>query len=157
MTQSQLLMSQSLTESMIQEIKEVTNATPAEKSTQQQPQEESTTLLTTTMTTTTTSPDNGGGGDAQSQYEISVTEKENLLISSFNKNLSLNNGSNSDDQQQKQENVVAQDHDMGDGLHHNGKNGSEAVDIGIKTTELIIQDAINQQNGHKNGGFDDVL
>lgn len=146
-------MSQSLTESMIQEIKEVTNATPAEESTQQ-PQEETTTLLTTTMTTTTTSPDNGGGGDAQSQYEISVTEKENLLISSFNKNLNLNNGSNSDDQQQKQENVAQ---DMGDGLHHNGKNGSEAVDIGIKTTELIIQDAINQQNGHKNGGFDDVL
>lgn len=153
MTQSQLLMSQSLTESMIQEIKEVTNSTPAESDyteVTQQPQES--TILTTM--TTTTHADNGGSGDAQSQYEISVTEKENLLISSFNKNLNLNNGSNSD--QQQQENVV-HDHDIGDGLHHNGKNGSEAVDIGMKTTELIIQDAINQQNGHKNGGFDDVL
>lgn len=154
MTQSQLLMSQSLTESMIQEIKEVTNSAESSNNSKEiKPQQEESTTLTT-MANATPTADNGGSGDAHSQYEISVTEKENLLISSFNKNFNLNNGSNSDQQQPE---TLVHDQDIGDGLHHNGKNGSEAVDIGMKTTELIIQDAINQQNGHKNGGFDDVL
>lgn len=144
-------MSQSLTESMIQEIKEVTNST--DNATDVKPQQEESTTMTT-VTNATPTANNGGSGDVHSQYEISVTEKENLLISSFNKNLNLNNGSNSDQQQQQN---LLQDQDIGDGLHHNGKNGTEVVDIGMKTTELIIQDAINQQNGHKNGGFDDVL
>uniref|UniRef100_A0A336K9C3 CSON004601 protein n=1 Tax=Culicoides sonorensis TaxID=179676 RepID=A0A336K9C3_CULSO len=168
MTQSQLLMSQSLTESMIQEIKEVTNSTNAETSNnasenvettqveesqepQQQQQQQQETVSETSGVT-----DNGGSGDAQSQYEISVTEKENLLISSFNQNLNLNNGSSGDHLQEKQQHEEKSENN-GEESHHNGKNGSELVDIGIKTTELIIQDAINQQNGHKNGGFEDVL
>lgn len=146
MTQSQIIMSQSLTESMIQEIKEANSSTEAT----QKPE--------TTNDSSDAATDKGGSGDAQSQYEVSVTEKENLLISSFNKNLNLNGSSSNSDHVQEQTTLVqVQDQEIGDGVHHNGKNGSEAVDIGIKTTELIIQDAINQQNGHKNGGFDDVL
>lgn len=129
-------MSQSLTESMIQEIKE------AEK---QQESSEFINNSATIETLTTTS--GGGGGDAQTLYENTVTEKENLLLGDFNKSPILNNG----------ETVVLE---QGDGLHHPNTNGksTDAIDIGIKTTELIIQDAINStQNGHKNGGFDDVL
>ncbi|XP_063696685.1 ensconsin isoform X5 [Culicoides brevitarsis] len=149
MTQSQILMSQSLTESMIQEIKEVTAENSAESSnnsnsdasSQQQKQPD---LTTQTPAANADEPGKNGTGDAHSQYENSVTEKENLLISNFNKNLNLNNGSSNSEQMDANE-------------HHNGKNGSEAHDIGMKTTELIIQDAINQQNGHKNGGFDDMI
>lgn len=131
-------MSQSLTESMIQEIKE------AEK------QQESAEFINNTATIdsmTTTIISGGGGGDAQTLYETTVTEKENLLLGGLSQSPTLNNGE-SDGQEQ------------GDGFHHPNTNGksTDAIDIGIKTTELIIQDAINStQNGHKNGGFDDVL
>lgn len=209
MTQSQILMSQSLTESMIQEIKDQQEESPVTESNPiltdtpiPAPNEDS----NQTMTITTTNAmvvDSSAAADAsknssistvsitddsnsstttntiveqqqpQSDYEQSVTDKENQLLGSFNQ-LNLNN-------------VVAESQPQVE-LHSNGKksdlvneedqpaslpfddttpssngsinNGGSSI---VQSTELLIEDAINnttsqqQTNGHKNGAFDDVL
>ena len=74
---------------------------------------------------------------ASGDYEKSVTEKENLLLGSFNvKNMNNSNNTISSDSSNHQPTT-------------NGKS----------TTELIIDDAIisSQSNGHKNGSIDNNM
>ncbi|XP_021704922.1 putative uncharacterized protein DDB_G0271606 isoform X7 [Aedes aegypti] len=89
------------------------------------------------------------------EYERSVTEKENLLLGSFNNNLNSNATSNggSDNGSSQQPSSLESS-----AATTNGKSAPAATTI-AETTELIIEDAImsGQTNGHKNGSIDNVF
>uniref|UniRef100_A0A1Q3FG55 Putative microtubule-associated protein n=1 Tax=Culex tarsalis TaxID=7177 RepID=A0A1Q3FG55_CULTA len=84
-----------------------------------------------------------------SDYERSVTEKENLLLGAFN-----NKGSSAGSQQPSS----LESSSTTPSATTNGKSTPGATTI-AETTELIIEDAImsGQTNGHKNGSIDNVF
>ncbi|XP_062565240.1 MAP7 domain-containing protein 1 isoform X14 [Armigeres subalbatus] len=108
------------------------------------------------FTTTAASSNNA------TDYERSVTEKENLLLGSFNNNLKNSNATSnggSDNGSSLQPSLVESSSTPA-AAHVNGKstNAGDATTI-AETTELIIEDAImsGQTNGHKNGSIDNVF
>ncbi|XP_065092882.1 uncharacterized protein ens isoform X9 [Ochlerotatus camptorhynchus] len=94
------------------------------------------------------------------EYERSVTEKENLLLGSFNNNMNSNATSNggSDNGSSQQPSSLESSSMPAVGATTNGKLTPGATTI-AETTELIIEDAImsGQTNGHKNGSIDNVF
>ncbi|XP_055637080.1 uncharacterized protein LOC129775886 isoform X33 [Toxorhynchites rutilus septentrionalis] len=110
------------------------------------------------------SNDKSNSGSATSadsaSFERSVTEKENLLLGSFNKNLNASNGGGSDNSSSTSNSSGSQQLLTLESspATTNGKAASGGPTI-AETTELIIEDAIKsgQTNGHKNGSIDNVF
>jgi hypothetical protein len=161
MTKSQIDMTQSFTEETTISVDQSNNKIEQQPTTgddiTEQPAEVAPEVVNGSADTTNASADQQSPNNNQHTYEVSVTEKENLLM--------MNSGTFGQQQQQQQ---PEQQQNLNNILlttsepqtFTNGKSSNTAGDSNPfmddliqATTELIIEDTVinnGQQNGHKN-------